>query len=469
MAISQGRPKKKDLSAYISLDLIPDPFVILRPDGTIYDINSSCSELIEVKKEFVIGKDFRNFDLFRKLSERVIQSIINTSEDFERITYNARYFEVLVLPFNMGGDLKLIRIIFKDITSFAHLEKELLKRNKELIIISTLSSAFITSDNLDLVVEDLLKKVLLITDFTVGWLLLREDQDYKIKTSSGISPEFQKKIEKGVLDSLCNDALRIHEPLYIVESSDLSANDLLRKEGIVFLTAIPLVSDKITIGFLFLASRERRAGDIDFDIAALLSLIGNNVSLILDKIKLFHEARRLSITDGLTGLYNRRYFYKYLESEIARTKRYGNTFSVMLFDIDNFKIINDTFGHLAGDDVLQDLAKILRSISRETDIVVRYGGEEFIIILPSTSEKEAITLAERIKTSVEKNSFIVRNSEVVNITLSGGIASYPKNASDARSLLKAADNALYAAKAAGKNRILYFKGKIDEKNIQKAS
>jgi diguanylate cyclase (GGDEF)-like protein len=136
----------------------------------------------------------------------------------------------------------------------------------------------------------------------------------------------------------------------------------------------------------------------------------------------------------------------------------------MLFDIDNFKQLNDNYGHQAGDEVLHELAAILKSVSRETDTVVRYGGEEFIIILPNTPEEETVHLANRIRNAVQENVFPLNGgSEKVKITISGGIASYPKNARDAKNLLNAADTALYAAKAAGKNVVLCCEVSIDEK------
>jgi diguanylate cyclase (GGDEF)-like protein len=293
--------------------------------------------------------------------------------------------------------------------------------------------------------------------------MMTEDRQLKLRTNKGISPDLQKFINAGGIETLCNDALKIQEPMYIVERSDISKIPVLREEGFGFIAAIPLLSSQKIVGLLFLASRMSK--EMDFDFAALLSLVGNHVSHIIDKIKLFQETERLSVTDGLTGLFNSRHFYKNLDLEISRTKRYGSSFSLMLFDIDNFKKLNDTYGHQAGDEVLQELARILTSVSRETDIVVRYGGEEFVIILPNTLEEEAIALATRILKSVQETKIKINATEEVSITLSGGVASFPNNASTAKSLLNAADSAMYAAKTAGKNTIVCYQGNMREKSI----
>ncbi len=461
--ISSDKNAHKDMAEFISLDLIPDPFIILRPDSTILDANLSFFTLIGSGKEAVIDKNFNEITLLRELSRKISQSFISRSEDFERIAFHNRHFEVLILPFRHSDESYLIRIVLKDITNFIRLEKELLKRNKELIIINTLSSAFISSENMDLVMEDLIEKVLLITDFHTGFLMMNEDEHLKLRTSKGISPDLQNFILAGGIETLCSDALRIQEPMYIVERSAITKLPVLREEGFVFIAAIPLLSSQKVMGLLFLASRVSRV--MDFDFAALLSLVGNHVSHIIDKIKLFQETKRLSITDGLTGLFNSRYFYRYLDIEISRTKRYGSSFSLMLFDIDNFKRLNDTYGHQAGDEVLQELARIFKSVSRETDVVVRYGGEEFVIILPNTSEEEAIALANRILQSVQETQIKINATESVRITVSGGVASFPQNASSAKSLLNAADSAMYAAKTAGRNTIVCYQGNMREKSI----
>ena len=384
------------------------------------------------------------------------RAITEKKEFIERLSFNGHNFEVYILPFETEQKENLARIIFKDITNFLKLETELLKKNKELIIINNLSSTFISSDNLDLVMEDLMDKVLLITDFHTGWIVLEEDEKLTLKISKGISPEIRKKIQEGALDSLCSNTIKLKEPLSIIESDEIRRIPFLRDEGIVFLVAIPLVSEGGVTGMLFLASRAEKV--VDFEFVSVMTLVGNHVTHIIGKVRLFLETKRLSITDALTGLYNTRYFYKTLDLEIARTNRYDNPFSLILFDIDNFKHLNDTYGHQAGDEILQELARILKSISRETDTIVRYGGEEFIFILPNTPEEETIFLANRIRNIVQEHHFRTSNLENIRITLSGGIASYPKNANSAKYLLNAADTALYAAKASGKNIILCYEG-----------
>ncbi len=452
-----------DLDSHTMPELIPDPFIILRSDGLVMNANTGFANLIGLSKDQVIGKDMKDIPLLKDIAKNISRALTSGSQDFDNISFQNRNFEILTLPFRQENDYWLVRIILKDISTFVRLEKELLKRNKELIITNTLSSAFISSENMDFVMEDLIEKVLLITDFHTGWLIMNESSCLRLKASRGISPDMTMHIAGGGIDALCNDALKIRDPLYIVEHAALANMPQFREEGISFLLVIPLISNFQALGLLFLASRVER--DLDFDFAALLSLVGNHVSHIIDKIKLFQETRRLSITDGLTGLYNSRHFYENLDLEIARTKRYGNSFSLILIDIDDFKKLNDTYGHQAGDEVLRGLAHILRSVSRETDIVARFGGEEFIMILPNTSEEEAFALAERLIKAVQQTWIAITATENVNITVSGGLASYPQNASSSKALINAADNAMYAAKAAGKNTVMCYQGKIHEANI----
>ncbi len=152
--------------------------------------------------------------------------------------------------------------------------------------------------------------------------------------------------------------------------------------------------------------------------------------------------------DSLTKLYSRQYLFSKLKDELDRFKRYGTTFSILLIDIDNFKSVNDTFGHQRGDQILTRFGTILNDSKRELDICARYGGEEFIVVLPHTDQDEAEVIAERLRISVESE---YKND--INLTISIGISNCPKNSSNIKILIKNADDALYNSKKNGKNSI----------------
>ena len=171
--------------------------------------------------------------------------------------------------------------------------------------------------------------------------------------------------------------------------------------------------------------------------------------LIADDEKLKEKIKRLSEEDYLTALYNRRKIHEIIENEIIRSNRYNSDFAVILMDIDNFKAINDTLGHNTGDKVLVRFAKILRKTIRESDIASRWGGEEFLIICPETTMAGALSLAEKLRSNVEKNGF----KNVANVTASFGVAGIERGDS-VKSLIHRADKVLYSAKNAGKNRVM---------------
>lgn len=166
------------------------------------------------------------------------------------------------------------------------------------------------------------------------------------------------------------------------------------------------------------------------------------------------ELSTLAITDGLTGLYNHRFLHEHLQIEIDRANRYNAPFSCLMMDIDDFKKINDSFGHPFGDSVLSAIARIIRECTRTTDLAGRYGGEEFLILMPATTQQEALMVAERIRSSVESFPFTC-NTQPVRVTLSAGLATWDSLAfQDKNSYIQAADAALYRAKHSGKNRVL---------------
>ena len=177
---------------------------------------------------------------------------------------------------------------------------------------------------------------------------------------------------------------------------------------------------------------------------------------------MLHSVEALAITDPLTGLFNRRRFSDVLKREFAVTRRYRNTLSCLILDIDHFKRINDRFGHDAGDQVLKEVARRIVGSLREVDLAARYGGEEFAILLPHTSKQEAKFVAERLLGNLRKQEFTF-GSELVRITASIGCAGNADVISgQAEDLVKAADMALYEAKNGGRNAVMLYRGPADD-------
>jgi two-component system cell cycle response regulator len=166
------------------------------------------------------------------------------------------------------------------------------------------------------------------------------------------------------------------------------------------------------------------------------------------------EIYRLTIMDGLTQAYNARYLYEALEREIIRGRRHERPLTVLMFDIDHFKRVNDVHGHLAGDFVLKEIARIIQQRIRRDEIFARYGGEEFAIILPETPLEGAVSLAETLRQKVEENVFAFQ-ADTIKVTISVGAAQLTDNDKTANDLIKRADELLYQAKRGGRNRVCY--------------
>ena len=173
-----------------------------------------------------------------------------------------------------------------------------------------------------------------------------------------------------------------------------------------------------------------------------------------------HEIEVLSKTDALTALWNRGYLEEMLEMEFKRAKRYGHDISIMIIDLDFFKRINDTYGHMAGDEVLRQISRRISGCVRETDFVGRYGGEEIVVILPETSPDAAQNIAEGIRETIEKKS-VVFESYTIEVTTSIGLSYFRREHTDYLTVFAEADKALYFAKEQGRNRVIIFDATID--------
>lgn len=228
-------------------------------------------------------------------------------------------------------------------------------------------------------------------------------------------------------------------------------NRRVDKAGCVL--SVPIVNKRKTIGVLEIINKKDGTPFSKKDLELMLKL-ADQAAIAIERSNLYQKMSNLAVTDDLTKLFNLRYLYRALDTEVKRCKRYKSTFSVIFLDLDSFKNVNDRHGHLVGSKTLVEVASILVSILRDVDIIARYGGDEFVIVLPHTTVEMAVKIAERIQSDINKHIFLREDGLALRITASFGVAGYPDHAKDEIELLKLSDQAMYMAKSLGKNRVV---------------
>ncbi len=225
-----------------------------------------------------------------------------------------------------------------------------------------------------------------------------------------------------------------------------------KKERGEFVIAVPLICGERILGVL---EGVREKGTFRKSEVLLLDSLSRPIASALANAVRIGEAERLSQTDDLTKLHNARYLRQFLLNEIRRARRYGTNVAALFLDLDNFKRVNDVHGHLCGSHVLMEMAAVILSSIRDTDAVARYGGDEFVIVLPDTGIELAGTVAERIRSKITGHSFNGGRTLKLSLTASFGVAAFPQHASSPQQLIACADRAMYEAKAASKNCVRF--------------
>ncbi|HEY5506787.1 MAG TPA: GGDEF domain-containing protein [Coriobacteriia bacterium] len=217
--------------------------------------------------------------------------------------------------------------------------------------------------------------------------------------------------------------------------------------------ACTTILDRGTLLVVFCAAAERLEGLMAED-RLLLTAVANDLTIAVENSELYKLTKRMAITDELTGLNNYRFMLQRLDDEIERARRFGRNLSLLMLDADDFKLHNDTHGHVAGDAALSELAVAMQHAVRDIDVVCRYGGEEFAILLPETDADGAFVAAEKVREAVANHQFPDADGrKTERLTVSIGLSTFPRPAADREELLRQADDALYVAKRSGRNRV----------------
>lgn len=251
---------------------------------------------------------------------------------------------------------------------------------------------------------------------------------------------------------MASDAIPPGSESKAVRLAAAGVGTLKRKERSRYVVAVPLICGERILGVL--EGIREQSSFKKSEVAVLDSLARPVASSLANAVRI-SEAERLSQTDDLTKLHNARYLRQFLLNEIRRARRYGSSVAALFLDLDNFKQVNDAHGHLAGSHVLMEMAAVILSSIRDTDAVARYGGDEFVIVLPDTDIELAAAVAERIRGKISQHFFTGGRNLKLSLTASFGLAAFPQHASSPQQLIACADTAMYEAKAANKNCIRF--------------
>jgi diguanylate cyclase (GGDEF)-like protein len=225
-------------------------------------------------------------------------------------------------------------------------------------------------------------------------------------------------------------------------SSNTNEEKFVGKNSII---CVPLISKGKTLGALEVINKNREQPFTKEDLKIIMKLV-DHASLAIERASLYQKMAELVITDDLTKLFNSRYLNRTIENEISRCDRYHASVSLIFLDIDFFKAVNDRYGHVVGSKVLVEMGQILIKGLRSVDIVSRYGGDEFVIVLPQTPPFVATQIAERLRKNINKHTFLKSDGLNLKLTASFGVASYPESAQSKDELLRLADEAMYKVK-----------------------
>ncbi|MDZ7290354.1 MAG: sensor domain-containing diguanylate cyclase [candidate division KSB1 bacterium] len=288
-------------------------------------------------------------------------------------------------------------------------------------------------------------------------MLLDESRDeLLLRSHFGIPRKNVQRVRYPLDGDIGGEVIKRRRPIYVPDlqktPSPFSAHwGNLVKRG-AFLVLPLLAESGRVVGVAHLFRRQPNSfSDKEID---LLRKLANQAGQVIDTIAVYQHTRELSFTDELTRVFNRRYFNQRIEREIQRAQRYGRALSLIMLDIDHFKIFNDTHGHLLGDAILKQVAEILDKSLRKADILARFGGEEFVILLPEIDKEHGCKVAEKLRGMIERADFPNAETQPFGrITISLGLASFPEDAQTANELLEHADQGLYRAKSHGRNQI----------------
>ena len=441
------------------VDSMPDGVIVLDSDDRVIDINPAAIKLSGYEGPSPIG--FSIWEMFKDYLELIepLRDKPNIHVELDLPSDPPRYLDVKIdnIPTSDKANTGQI-ITLRNITRRKTSEIKEQEQRQFAEALADTASIINSSLELDEVLNRILENVGKVVPHDTANIALVDDQNVarfvKVKGYEKFTSREQVLSIERRVDDLPNlkKMAESGKPIITVDTStdpewvsDLPGSGWIRS----FIGAPIMRKDKL-LGFINLDAATPNHFDSKY--VSRLQTLADQAAIAIENAQLFEEMEKLAITDSLTGLYNRRYFFAFAENEIERSKRYNKHLSIIMMDIDHFKKINDSFGHQVGDQVLKEIADICLAILRKVDVMCRYGGEEFVVLLPETEVADAAHAAERMCTAISSLRLKTEKGDV-SVSVSIGVAEMEKSRSSFEKLLAAADKALYSAKETGRNRV----------------
>jgi diguanylate cyclase (GGDEF)-like protein/PAS domain S-box-containing protein len=416
---------------------------------------------------------YRKVLLASEISDKMVwktHSLVRQTEIIPLIPGESAIFDVIKVPiFDAHGNRQGLVMLGRNITELTQVEttlrhlneqltlkiSELEQQHHEITLVSKMSSLLQASLTITDAYRIIVRFMKQLFPQTQGMLAMLTDNATKLESVAlWKETKSEEKIAKIVFTVKDCWALHHNRLYYMGNSATYPLCHHLLPDSVATYLCVPLIAQGELIGLLHIAQSQLATKHLNESQQRLAETIADQIALALGNLKLRQNLQNQSTRDPLTGLYNRRYLEETLEREFHRAQRNSQTVGVIMVDIDYFKQFNDQFGHDAGDVVLQRLGQFLNEHIRKGDIACRYGGEEFILILPGAALEVVHTRAKVLNAKIKQLAIQHRNQDLGVITLSIGVACFPQHGGTAEEVLHAADIALYQAKAQGRDQAI---------------
>lgn len=366
-----------------------------------------------------------------------------------------------VLPVNIvtlysprvGSAVEVVLLSLALVNRFNRMRQEKIMEEKQKVLLKSLheiTKTLTSTHDLDILLKYILRSLSEVTKYENGIIILKQGQNFNIKDSLGYA---EAGLKDKLLDGLEQDKsfvtiIGMDKAVTLVDV-DMTCYGINRTAKTF--TGIPIIYHKQLLGLIVLYSMNSKDNN-DIENQIIYDFAGQ-IGITIQNIMLFDKVKKMATIDGLTGAFNRIHFTGLAELALLEQQKTGSALSVIMLDIDDFKQINDSYGHIAGDKVLRELVNCMREILGPESIIGRYGGEEFLVLLPETSTAEAYKIAENMRMTVENMRIHLDEKRVVKFTISIGVSDTTRNRGNVWSLVEKADEALYMSKQKGKNLV----------------